>query len=131
MKASLLLVGALLLAGMATPVAAQLKGVRFEITAVDDTTVSFSAGTERWIRSGASGIAVDPRKRDVLVARLRVLRVADEGSVTALVTGQTTAVTTDHVVVLQEVHPPWYRRRAFWGGLVLGVAAGTAVGATF
>ena len=116
------------LGSASTPASAQLKGVRFEIAAVGDTTLGFRAGTERWIRRGQSGIAVDPRKRDILVARLRVLTVDKAGYVTALVTGQTTAVTTDHVVLLQPTTPPWYRRRAFWGGMVLGAALGAVAG---
>ncbi len=121
---------ALLLAmgALARPVQAQLKGVRFEIAAVGDTTLGFRSGTEHWIKRGQSGIAVDPRKRDILVARLRVLGVDKAGYVTALVTGQTTAVTTDHAVLLQQAPPAWYRRRSFWGGLVLGAALGAAAG---
>lgn len=126
-----LLVVALALGVFAVPARAQLKGVRFEIAAVGDTTLSFRSGTERWIRGGLRGIAVDPRKRDVLVARLRVLRVDRAGTVTALVTGQTTAVTTDHVVLLQELHPAWYRRRTFWMGMALGAALGTVAGSQF
>lgn len=127
----LVLLGGVMLAvaGVPSSARAQLKGVRFEVTAVTDTTVAFSAGTERWLRAGLSGIAIDPRKRDVLVARLRVLSVGRGGGVTALVTGQTTKVTTDHVVLLQEVRPPWYRRRTFWSGMLLGAALGAAAGA--
>lgn len=123
-----LLVLAFLLTSVAFPVQAQLKGVRFEVTAVGDTTLTFRAGTERWIRRGIEGIAVDPAKRDVLVARLRVLGVDRGGEVTAIVTGQTTAVTREHVVLIQEQKPAWYRRRAFWGGLLLGATLGTAAG---
>lgn len=115
----------------AVPARAQLKGVRFEIASVGDTTLSFRAGTERWIRSGLRGIAVDPRKRDVLVARLRIASVDRTGKVTAVVTGQTTAVTTDHVVLLQELSSPWYRRKTFWSGLVMGAALGAVAGAQF
>lgn len=122
---------AALLTLVAIPAQAQLKGVRFEVTGVGDTTVSFRAGTERWIRPGLTGIAVDPRKRDVLVARLRILRVARTGDVTAVVTGQTTAVTSDHVVLLQEVRPPWFRRRMFWGGFALGAVVGVTAGRQF
>lgn len=129
MRRRFLLVLALLLPAIAAPVQAQLKGVRFEVTAVGDTTIAFRAGTERWIRSGIEGIAVDPSKRDVLVARLRVLSVDRSGVVTAMVTGQTTAVTRDHVVLIQEVQPAWYRRRAFWGGMLLGAALGATAGA--
>lgn len=122
---------ALLLTAIASPLQAQLKGVRFEVTTVGDTTVGFHAGTERWLKAGIEGIAVDPRRHDVLVARLRVIRVNRSGEVTAVVTGQTTAVTTDHVVLIQELHPPWYRKRSFWVGLVLGAAAGAAAGSQF
>lgn len=131
MRRWLFVAAALLLPAFAHPVEAQLKGVRFEVTAVGDTTLSFHAGTERWLRRGIEGIAVDPRKHDVLVARLRVLRVDRSGDVTALVTGQTTAVTTDHVVLIQERHPPWYRKRSFWGGLLLGAALGATAGSQF
>lgn len=126
-----LLVVAVAVGAFAVPARAQLKGVRFEIAAVGDTTLSFRSGTEHWIRRGLPGIAVDPRKRDVLVARLRVLRVDRAGTVTALVTGQTTAVTTDHVVLLQELQPAWYRRRAFWVGIALGAALGGVAGSQF
>ena len=112
----------------ARPAGAQLKGVRFEIAAVGDTTLGFRSGTEHWIKRGQSGIAVDPRKRDILVARLRVIGVDKAGYVTALVTGQTTAVTTDHVVLLQQAPPAWFRRRSFWGGVVLGAALGAVAG---
>jgi hypothetical protein len=123
-----LALGASALGGAASPLQAQLKGVRFEIAAVGDTTLNFHSGSEHWIRRGLDGIAIDPKRRDVLVARLRVLRIDRTGYVTAVVTGQTTAVTKDHVVLLQELIPPWYRRRQFWGGLVLGLALGAAAG---
>jgi len=128
MRGRAVLLTAVALAAVALPARAQLKGVRFEVTTVGDTTLGFKRGTERWLKAGVLGIAVDPRKRDVLVARLRVLQVARSGEVTALVTGQTTAVTTDHVVLLQEVSPRWYRRPPFWGGLLLGAALGVTVG---
>lgn len=128
MSVRALLLTAVALGTLALPARAQLKGVRFEVTAVGDTTLAFRRGTERWLKPGLLGIAVDPRKRDVLVARLRVLQVDRAGLVTALVTGQTTAVTTDHVVLLDEVRPAWYRRRAFWGGMLLGAALGVTAG---
>lgn len=131
MRVRRLLLAASLAAVAALPAQAQLKGVRFEIAGVGDTTLSFRAGTERWLRSGLRGIAVDPRKRDVLVARLRIVSVDRAGTVVAVVTGQTTAVTTDHVVLMQEVSPPWYRRRAFWSGLFMGAALGAVAGAQF
>ncbi len=125
------LVGLVLSVGLTGRALGQLKGVRFEIKSVGDTSLGFSAGSERWIRRGIRGSAVDPKKRDVLVAQLRVVAVDRTGYVTALVTGQTTAVTVEHVVVLQQPSPAWYRRRAFWGGLVLGVALGAVTGAQY
>lgn len=126
-----LLVAAFGLALAAAPAHAQLKGVRFEIATVGDTTIGFRAGTEHWLKAGLRGIAVDPRKRDVLVARLRISKVDRSGNVTAVVTGQTTAVTTEHVVLMQEVSAPWFRRRTFWSGLVMGAALGVAAGTQF
>jgi hypothetical protein len=131
MRRLLVVALALLLTALARPAHAQLKGVRFEVTTVGDTTVSFQAGTEHWLRPGIEGIAVDPMKRDVLVARLRVLRVEKGGEVTAVVTGQTTAVTTEHVVLIQERRLAWYRRRTFWGGFLVGAALGATAGAKF
>lgn len=122
---------AVLLLAVAVPAHAQLKGVRFEVIGVGDTTLTFRAGTERWLKAGQRGIAVDPRKRDVLVARLRIAAVDRAGKVTAVVTGQTTAITTDHVVLMQEVPPPWYRRRTFWTGMAVGAALGAVAGAQF
>lgn len=106
---------------------AQLRGVRFEVTAVGDTTVTFRSGEMKWVRTGDRGIAVDPRKHDALVARLRVLRV-EKGSAMAMVTGQTTALSTEHIVVMEEPRKAWYRSRPFWGGLVAGAALGAVVG---
>ncbi|MEO6446258.1 MAG: hypothetical protein ABIZ91_19840 [Gemmatimonadaceae bacterium] len=123
------LLAALLLVAASVPAGAQLKGVRFEIKSVGDTTVAFDAGSERWLRGGIHGIAVDPRKRDVLVAQLRVLQVDGDGRVTAVVTGQTTSVTNEHVVVMQEPGRPWFRRKTFWSGLALGAALGAVAGA--
>jgi hypothetical protein len=108
-------------------VEAQFRGVRFEITQVFDTTFRFPRGTAGWVKEGLTGIAVDPRRRDVLVARFRVVAV-DSGLVTALVTGQTTRVATEHVVVLREPSRPWWRGLTFWGGTALGVALGFLLG---
>lgn len=116
-----------LVAALALPAEGQIRGVRFEVVNVGDTTVAFRAGEERWIHTGDRGIAVDPRRRDALVARLRVLRV-ERGTATAVVTGQTTAVTTDHIVVFQEPRRRWYASKPFWGGIVAGVALGAVVG---
>jgi hypothetical protein len=108
-----------------TSAVAQFRGIRFEITQVGDSTFRFPRGNAAWVKSGATGIAVDPRRRDVLVARFRVVRV-DSGLVTALVTGQTTRVATEHVAVMAEPPKPWYRSITFYGGLVVGFVAGIA-----
>jgi hypothetical protein len=112
------------------PRAPTVPPARFEIVAVGDTTFAFAAGSNRWLRPGATGIAVDPKRRDGLVARYRVLEVRD-GLATALITGQTTRVTPDHMVLAVRPPVPLLRQRAFWlgtfaGGLVAGVAASSA-----
>jgi DNA mismatch repair protein MutH len=93
--------------------------------------LTFPVGRERWLKPGMSGIAVDPKKRDDLVARFRVVRIDASTGVTAVVTGQTTKLTTEHVAVLEEPVPRWYRRKAFWGGLLLGAALGATAGTQF
>lgn len=96
---------------------------RFTIVAVDDSTVTLIAPRERWMRRGAYGIAVDPRQRDALVARLRVLSRSGDSAV-ALVTGQTTRMNTDYVAIFRRPPTPTLRQRTFWGGLFAGLAAG-------
>ncbi len=108
---------------------AQRAPARFEITAVTDSTLAFRAADARWLRPGVVGTAVDPRRRDQMVARFRVLTVAD-GVATALITGQTTDVSTDHVATVDEPEPRWYRRGTFWLGLLLGGVLGGVVGAS-
>ena len=103
---------------------------RFEIVAIGDSTFVFLASRAPWLRTGVYGIAVDPRRRDVLVARFDVVdRRAD--SATALVTGQTQRVTTDHVALVTRpadtvsvtVVTP-VRRTRFWEGVLAGLGAG-------
>jgi hypothetical protein len=106
--------------------AAQFRGVRFEITQVGDTTFRFPRGNAGWVKLGATGIAVDPRRRDALVARFRVTRL-DSGVVTAVITGQTTRVATEHVAVLAEPPKPWYKGITFWAGTVFGVVIGALI----
>lgn len=110
----------------AAPAAAQLTGVRFEITQVGDTTFRFSRGRAGWVKVGTTGIAVDPRRRDGLVARFRIARI-DSGLVTALITGMTTRVTTDHIAVLAEPPKPWYKGITFWAGTVFGIVIGALI----
>lgn len=102
---------------------AQFRGVRFEITQVGDTTFRFPRGKAGWVKSGTTGIAVDPRRRDALVAQFKVIRI-DSGLVTAVVTGQTTRVATEHVVVINEPPKPWYKGITFWGGTLFGIVIG-------
>ena len=121
----LLVAGALFVAPLAAN--AQRPATRFEITAVTDSTLSFRTATSAWIKPGRAGIAVDPRRRDQLVARFEVVAVAD-GIATALITGQTTDVSIDHVATVVEPETPWYRRKSFWVGLLLGGALGGVAG---
>lgn len=112
---------------LAGPAHAQFRGIRFEISRVGDTTLAFPRGSEKWIKAGQSGIAVDPRRRDALVARFRVVGI-DSGFVMAVVTGQTTRIVTDHIAILDEPRRPWYKTVLFWGGMAIGAALGTMVG---
>jgi hypothetical protein len=105
---------------------AQSRGVRFEITQVGDSTFRFPRGTANWVKPGETGIAVDPRRHDVLVARFRIARI-DSGLVTAVVTGQTTRVATEHIAVMTEPQKPWYRTITFWGGTVFGIVVGALI----
>jgi hypothetical protein len=119
------LVGVLLLIG-AGNAEAQFKGVRFEITQVGDTTFRFPRGGAGWVKPGETGYAVDPRRRDALVAQFRVARI-DSGLVTAVITGQTTRVATEHIAIMTEPPKPWYRTITFWGGAMLGVVFGALI----
>ena len=102
---------------------AQQDAVRFEIANVGDSTFSFAVGQNDWVRRGRRGIAVDPRQRDVLVARFLVIGV-DTGWATALITGQRTPITTDHVALLRRPRLPLLRQEAFWVGTVTGGLVG-------
>jgi hypothetical protein len=102
---------------------AQSRAVRFQLSVIGDSTIEFRTGSAKWIRPGQLGVAVDPRRRDVLIARFRVESVR-EGSATAVITGQTTALTSDHVAVLDEPRRSAYKSPAFLIGLVVGAALG-------
>jgi hypothetical protein len=98
---------------------------RFLIVSVGDSTVSLLTARARWVRPGMYGIAVDPGRRDALVARLYVQsRVAD--TAVALVTGQTTRMSTDYVAILRQPSTPVLRQRTFWGGVAAGAAVAAA-----
>jgi hypothetical protein len=126
---------ALLLAAVVAAVpgqgAAQETAVRFEIASAGDSTFTFVVGRHPWVRPGLYGIVVDPRQRDILIARFQIM-AADSANAMALITGMTTRVSTDHVALLDRPPPPvppWHKRRSFWLGVLLGAAAGFGVGA--
>jgi hypothetical protein len=106
---------------------AQDTAVRFSVTAVADTTFSFRVGEHLWVRSGLRGIVVDPRQQDMLVARFEVIEVAS-GTARAVITGETTPVSTQHAALLTIPKPAWYRQGAFWIGTGLGAVIGAAIG---
>jgi hypothetical protein len=57
-----------------------------------------------------------------------VRSVSSGGEATAVVTGQTGRITTDHFVVAQEPPQHWYRNLTLWMGAALGLVAGYAIG---
>jgi hypothetical protein len=108
-------------------VAAQERASRFEIVGVGDSTITLRTGQVRWIYPGQLGIAVDPRKRDALVARIRVLTVR-AGQAEAVITGQTTPLNPDHVAIFIEPRRRFFKMREFWFGLAGGAIVGFIAG---
>jgi hypothetical protein len=122
----LLLAVALLAALVRVPPAgaqALERAVRFQIESVGDSTFTFDVGEQRWVAPAQRGIAVDPRRRDALVARFVVWRV-EEGLATALITGETTRLRSDHIAVLRQPPPRWFRSASFWTGAAAGLVTG-------
>lgn len=117
-------------AGAPRAARAQDNAVRFEIRTVGDSTFTFAAPQAPWVARGQKGIAVDPRRRDGLVARFVVLGV-DDGVANALILGQSQKVTTDHVVLLRPPRMHWYASKRFWVGALGGLAVGFAAGKSF
>jgi hypothetical protein len=105
---------------------AQESAVRFEITQVGDSTFTFPVGSHLWVRRGIKGIVVDPKRRDILVARFRVVGVHG-GEATGLVTGQTTRITEDNVALLDEPRTPFYQRGTLYAGFLAGLLVGAAL----
>src|SRR5687767_9152594 len=126
------LAGVLLATVFAAPndLAAQETSARFEIASAGDSTFTLVVGKQVWVRPGLYGIVVDPRQRDVLVARFQII-AADSANAMGLVTGMAARVTTEHVALLDRPPPPvppWHRRRSFWLGMLFGIAAGFGLG---
>jgi hypothetical protein len=125
-RAALALSAILALAATAPPARAQQGAFRFDITAVGDSTVNFRTADVSWLTPGMKGIAVDPARHDVLIARLEVIRVS--GSLaTAVVTGQTSRVTTDYVALIEPPQKKWYQQPAVWIGTAAGLALGIVI----
>ena len=102
---------------------AQQGAYRFNIASAGDSTFSFPLSRDSWVKKGMHGIAVDPARHDALIARFVVTRVKGDSAV-ALVTGQTTRMTTDFVALLERPSKPWYLRPTFWLGGVFGAIIG-------
>jgi len=104
---------------------AQETAYRFEIASVGDSTVSLSTEKHGWVRAGQRGIAVDPMRHDALVARFVIIRVdAEHKLALAVVTGQTTRLTTSHVALIDRPPRSWYAQPTLWIGAVVGVVIG-------
>jgi hypothetical protein len=105
---------------------AQETAYRFEITTVGDSTVQLSTEKHEWVREGQKGIAVDPMRHDALVARFVIIHVdAEHKRALAVVTGQTTRLTTTHVALIDRPARKWYQQPTLW----IGAAVGAVIGA--
>ena len=106
---------------------AQGTEARFSVTSVGDSTVNFSIGKNKWVAPGRTGIVVDPKRQDVLIARISVLSVTG-GTARALITGQTTTVESGYVAVLEQPPTKFYSGRSFWLGAGIGAILGLVIG---
>jgi hypothetical protein len=107
---------------------AQETAYRFEITTVGDSTISLSTERHEWVREGQKGIAVDPMRHDALVARFVILRVDPEHKrALAIVTGQTTRLTTQHVALIARPGRKWYAQPTLWIGTAVGAVLGAVI----
>jgi hypothetical protein len=128
MRLFLLLLSAVVMVALPRGVRAQDRDVRFAITHVGDTTVTFQAGKMTWVVRSPRAIVVDPRRRDALVAQLKVLSIGANGEATALVTAQAGRITTEHVVIGTEPRSRWYRSPLMWMGTAFGLIVGFGLG---
>ena len=128
MKLFLFVLAAVVTVALPVSARAQDRDVRFAITNVGDTTVTFQAGKITWVVRSPRAIVVDPRRRDALVAQLKVLSVAANGEATALVTAQAGRITTDHIVIGTEPRTRWYKNPLMWMGTAFGLVVGFGLG---
>ena len=128
MRLFLLLLTAVVMVALPRGVRAQDRDVRFAITHVSDTTVTFQAGKMTWVVRSPRAIVVDPRRRDALVAQLKVLSIGANGEATALVTAQAGRITTEHVVIGTEPRSRWYKNPLMWMGTAFGLLVGFGLG---
>jgi hypothetical protein len=107
---------------------AQETAYRLEITTVGDSTLSLSTERHEWVREGQKGIAVDPMRHDALVARFVILHVDPEHKrALAIVTGQTTRLTTQHVALIARPGRKWYAQPTLWIGTAVGAVLGAVI----
>jgi len=128
MRLFLLVLTAVVLVALPRSARAQDRDVRFAITQVGDTTVTFQAGKMTWIVRSPRAIVVDPRRRDALVAQLKVLTIGANGEATALVTAQAGRITTEHIVIGTEPRSRWYKSPLVWMGTAFGLIVGFGLG---
>jgi len=128
MRLFLVVLTAVLTVALPRGTRAQDRDVRFAITHVSDTTVTFQAGKMTWIVRSPRAIVVDPRRRDALVAQLKVLSIGANGEATALVTAQAGRITTEHVVIGTEPRSRWYKSPLMWMGTAFGLIVGFGLG---
>ena len=86
------------------------------------TLIGLGVALVLWILAARANL------RATLARKARYRVDLAKGEATAVITGQTTNVRTDHMVVMQEPRPPFYRTARFWSGLLLGAAAGFVAG---
>ena len=128
MRLFLVLLTAVVMVALPRAARAQDRDVRFAITHVGDTTVTFQAGKMTWVVRSPRAIVVDPRRRDALVAQLKVLSIGANGEATALVTAQAGRITTEHIVIGTEPRSRWYRSPLMWMGTAFGLIVGFGLG---